>query len=190
LGHPSPQNRLANATAFRTRPPCVRAASPHHRFARRWLRSTPSNGWTACRMRLHMTFGDRFRSHLRSHARAYAYRGLRAFASLSMARSERLTMNNQVYLLIGALLCCTFSCGLAQAQNPACHLHAPTDYTSFSNQPLVIPNVGSLSACEQFNLQRFSARGRCHRSQDQVSIKQRSGPVNYSGVINPPDFLP
>jgi hypothetical protein len=111
-------------------------------------------------------------------------------ASLSMARSERLTMNNQVYLLIGALLCCTFSCGLAQAQNPACHLHAPTDYTSFSNQPLVIPNVGSLSACEQFNLQRFSARGRCHRSQDQVSIKQRSGPVNYSGVINPPDFLP
>jgi len=26
------------------RPPCVRAASPHHCFARRWLRSTTSNG--------------------------------------------------------------------------------------------------------------------------------------------------
>ena len=31
LGLPSRQNRLANATAIVPRPPCVRAASPHHR---------------------------------------------------------------------------------------------------------------------------------------------------------------
>ncbi|MET0002484.1 MAG: hypothetical protein ABW087_02565 [Candidatus Thiodiazotropha sp.] len=40
-------------------------------------------------MRLHRICGVRFRSHLRSYARAYAYRGLTAFASLSMAVSER-----------------------------------------------------------------------------------------------------
>ena len=40
-------------------------------------------------MRLHIAFGVRYRSHLRPYARAYAYRGLRAFASLSMARSVR-----------------------------------------------------------------------------------------------------
>ncbi|MET0005912.1 MAG: hypothetical protein ABW087_20095 [Candidatus Thiodiazotropha sp.] len=39
-------------------------------------------------MRLHRICGVRFRSHLRSYARAYAYRGLTAFASLSMAVSE------------------------------------------------------------------------------------------------------
>ncbi|MET0002765.1 MAG: hypothetical protein ABW087_04015 [Candidatus Thiodiazotropha sp.] len=38
-------------------------------------------------MRLHRICGVRFRSHLRSYARAYAYRGLTAFASLSMAVS-------------------------------------------------------------------------------------------------------
>jgi hypothetical protein len=37
---------------------------------------------------LHMPFGVRYHSHLRPYARAYAYRGLRALASLSMARSE------------------------------------------------------------------------------------------------------
>jgi hypothetical protein len=57
--------------------------------ARCWLRSTPTNGLTACRMRLHMPFGVRYHSHLRPYARAYAYRGLRALASLSMARSVR-----------------------------------------------------------------------------------------------------
>jgi len=31
LGHPSPQNRLANATPIVPQPPCVRATSPHHR---------------------------------------------------------------------------------------------------------------------------------------------------------------
>ncbi|MET0003040.1 MAG: hypothetical protein ABW087_05400 [Candidatus Thiodiazotropha sp.] len=41
-------------------------------------------------MRLHRICGVRFRSHLRSYARAYAYRGLTAFASLSMAVSEGL----------------------------------------------------------------------------------------------------
>ncbi|MET0006008.1 MAG: hypothetical protein ABW087_20605 [Candidatus Thiodiazotropha sp.] len=41
-------------------------------------------------MRLHRICGVRFRSHLRSYARAYAYRGLTAFASLSMAVSGRL----------------------------------------------------------------------------------------------------
>ncbi|MET0002942.1 MAG: sigma 54-interacting transcriptional regulator [Candidatus Thiodiazotropha sp.] len=40
-------------------------------------------------MRLHRICGVRFRSHLRSYARAYAYRGLTAFASLSMAVSGR-----------------------------------------------------------------------------------------------------
>ncbi|MET0002010.1 MAG: hypothetical protein ABW087_00085 [Candidatus Thiodiazotropha sp.] len=40
-------------------------------------------------MRLHRICGVRFRSHLRSYARAYAYRGLTAFASLSMAVSDR-----------------------------------------------------------------------------------------------------
>ena len=38
-------------------------------------------------MRLHIACGVRYRSHLRLYARAYAYRGLRALASLSMARS-------------------------------------------------------------------------------------------------------
>ena len=51
--------------------PC-RFATPSQ--ARCWLRRTPENGWTACRMRLHMPFAD-------------ASRGLRALASLSMARS-------------------------------------------------------------------------------------------------------
>ena len=68
--------------------PC-RFATPSH--ARRWLRSTPTNGLTACRMRLHMPFaglGPIGPKPLRPYARAYAYRGLRALASLSMARSE------------------------------------------------------------------------------------------------------
>jgi hypothetical protein len=68
-------------------PPCVRAASPHHRFARRRLRSTPTNGWTACRMHLHMPFGARYRSHLRPYARAYAYPGTRLVLCTSMAGS-------------------------------------------------------------------------------------------------------
>ena len=57
------------------------------------LRSAPTNGLTVCRMRLHMTsvgYGTyRPRRQLRTYARAYTYRGLRAFASLSMARSVR-----------------------------------------------------------------------------------------------------
>jgi dienelactone hydrolase len=39
-------------------------------------------------MRLHMPYSVRYRSHFRSYARAYAYRGLRALAPLSMARSD------------------------------------------------------------------------------------------------------
>ncbi len=69
--------------------PC-RFATPSH--ARRWLRSTPANGLTACRMRLHTPsagLGPLGPAPLRPYARAYAYRGLRAFASLSMARSAR-----------------------------------------------------------------------------------------------------
>ncbi|MET0005421.1 MAG: hypothetical protein ABW087_17565 [Candidatus Thiodiazotropha sp.] len=46
-------------------------------------------------MRLHRICGVRFRSHLRSYARAYAYRGLTAFASLSMAVSGRESCNRQ-----------------------------------------------------------------------------------------------
>ena len=71
------------------RPASVRFATPSQ--ARCWLRRTPTNGLTACRMRLHMPyvgFGTyRPRRQLRPYARAYAYRGLRAFASLSLARS-------------------------------------------------------------------------------------------------------
>ncbi|MET0005896.1 MAG: hypothetical protein ABW087_20005 [Candidatus Thiodiazotropha sp.] len=47
-------------------------------------------------MRLHRICGVRFRSHLRSYARAYAYRGLTAFASLSMAVSDRSKQVSQV----------------------------------------------------------------------------------------------
>ena len=70
--------------------PC-RFATPSQ--ARRWLRSTPSNGWTACRMRLHMvsagygTCGPFATPTIRTRLRLPA--GLRAFASLSMARSGR-----------------------------------------------------------------------------------------------------
>ncbi|MET0004644.1 MAG: hypothetical protein ABW087_13580 [Candidatus Thiodiazotropha sp.] len=46
-------------------------------------------------MRLHRICGVRFRSHLRSYARAYAYRGLTAFASLSMAVSGRVSWWHQ-----------------------------------------------------------------------------------------------
>ncbi|MCG7881680.1 MAG: hypothetical protein JAZ17_25845 [Candidatus Thiodiazotropha endolucinida] len=84
MGNPSPPFALAcHDSLLMPRPPCVRAASPPHRYARPWLRSTPSNGWTACRMLLHRICGVRFRSY----ARAYAYRGLTTFASLSMAVS-------------------------------------------------------------------------------------------------------
>jgi len=68
--------------------PC-RFATPSH--ARCRLRSTPANGLTACRMRLHMPFaglGPVGPNPLRPYARADAFRGLRALASLSMARSE------------------------------------------------------------------------------------------------------
>ena len=75
------------------RPPCVRAASPHHRFARRWLRSTPTNGSTVCRMRsaycLRRLRDLSIPSPLRQYARAYTFRGLRAFASLSSATRGR-----------------------------------------------------------------------------------------------------
>ena len=67
--------------------PC-RFATPSH--ARCRLRRTPANGLTACRMRLHMPFaglGPVGPNPLRPYARADAFRGLRALASLSMARS-------------------------------------------------------------------------------------------------------
>jgi len=78
--------------------PC-RFATPSH--ARCWLRSTPANGLTACRMRLHMPsagLGPIGPAPLRPYARAYAYRGLRALASLSMARSGR------ACLIVGLLM--------------------------------------------------------------------------------------
>ena len=52
--------------------------------------TVPTNGSTACRMRSAYrlrSFGTNAPSLLRQYARAYAYPGLRAFASLSMARS-------------------------------------------------------------------------------------------------------
>lgn len=67
--------------------PC-RFATPSH--ARCRLRSTPANGLTACRMRLPMPFagsGPIGPKPLRPYARADAFRGLRALASLSMGRS-------------------------------------------------------------------------------------------------------
>jgi hypothetical protein len=60
--------------------------------ARCRLRTTPANGLTACRMRLHMPylgFGTyRPPRQLRPYAHTDAYRELRAFAPLSMARSD------------------------------------------------------------------------------------------------------
>ncbi|MES9938603.1 MAG: hypothetical protein ABW153_19325 [Sedimenticola sp.] len=52
--------------------------------------------------------------------------------------------------------------GHAAAEPESCHLHAPTDYPTFSKQPLVIPAVGDLPACERFNRERFGSMGRCH----------------------------
>jgi hypothetical protein len=53
LRHPSPQNRLAYATAIGPRPPCVRRRTrlPPGPTA-------PANGSTACRMRLHTACGS------------------------------------------------------------------------------------------------------------------------------------
>ncbi|MET0002249.1 MAG: hypothetical protein ABW087_01340 [Candidatus Thiodiazotropha sp.] len=53
-------------------------------------------------MRLHRICGVRFRSHLRSYARAYAYRGLTAFASLSMAVSVRINDAAIVFFMFAA----------------------------------------------------------------------------------------
>ncbi|MET0005846.1 MAG: hypothetical protein ABW087_19755 [Candidatus Thiodiazotropha sp.] len=54
-------------------------------------------------MRLHRICGVRFRSHLRSYARAYAYRGLTAFASLSMAVSDGQQANHQPLFVTHAM---------------------------------------------------------------------------------------
>jgi hypothetical protein len=54
--------------------------------------TAPTNGLTASRMRSAYClrgFGTTAPAPLRQYARAYAYPGLRAFASLSMARSDR-----------------------------------------------------------------------------------------------------
>jgi len=78
--------RLRNFTGCS---PCIRGATPTSLQPRCPLRTTPANGLTACRMRLHTPCRDlRPLRQLRPNARSHAYRGLRAFASLSMARSE------------------------------------------------------------------------------------------------------
>ena len=72
------------------RPPCVRAASPHHRKLGAGYAALPQMAGRrvgcAC-IWSPLATGPAAPSPLRPYARAYAYRGLRAFASLSMARS-------------------------------------------------------------------------------------------------------
>jgi hypothetical protein len=94
-----------------------------------------------------------------------------------------------VHLLTGAILFNVLFCNLVQAKDVSCHLHAPSDYASFSKQPLVIPAVGNRLECEQLNLQRFNDRGRCHCAQDRIRIDS-SGPVDISPPVNRPDLLP
>ena len=73
------------------RPPCVRAATPHHRRLGAGSAALPQMAQRrvgcAC-MRPSPATGAAPPSPLRPHARAYAYRGLPALASLSMAGSE------------------------------------------------------------------------------------------------------
>jgi hypothetical protein len=99
-------------------------------------------------------------------------------------------MSSQAHLLTGVILCSVLFAKLAQSEDLPCHLHAPADYANFSKQPLVIPNVGDPAECEQFNLQRFSARGRCHCVQDRVSIQGRERPMDFSSATNQPELLP
>ncbi|MCU7854040.1 MAG: hypothetical protein KZQ80_17725 [Candidatus Thiodiazotropha sp. (ex Monitilora ramsayi)] len=68
----------------------------------------------------------------------------------------------------GTILITLSLCSQVQAREAACHLHAPDDFPTFSKQPLIIPSVGNLSACERLNSRRFSARGRCHCTRDGI----------------------
>jgi hypothetical protein len=99
-------------------------------------------------------------------------------------------MRSGAHLLTGATLFTLFICTLAQAKDVSCHLHAPDDYTRFSKQPLVIPAVGNPSECGQLNLERFSARGRCHCTQDKIDTTDSSGPAEFSPSMNRPELLP
>ncbi|MEW8508143.1 MAG: hypothetical protein AB2598_15710 [Candidatus Thiodiazotropha sp.] len=87
-------------------------------------------------------------------------------------------------LVLSALLC-----PYLHAREVACHIHAPDDYTPFSNQPLVIPNVGSPAACAELNLQRFGSRGRCHCAQGPAGIELR-GPVDFRRLNEQEGQLP
>jgi hypothetical protein len=43
--------------------------------------------------------------------------------------------------------------------------------------------------CEQLNLQRFNARGRCHCIQDRIGTDS-SAPADISPPVNRPELLP
>jgi hypothetical protein len=91
-GHPCPFRPLRSATTF-----CAPAVLRSQRGSTRRSPTAPTNDLSACRMRLHTASAGSGTSRtirstsapspLRPYARAYAYRGLRALASLSMARS-------------------------------------------------------------------------------------------------------
>lgn len=73
-------------------------------------------------------------------------------------------------------------CGVCYSQLHArevvCHIHAPDDYTPFSDQPLVIPAVGDRKGCEELNRLRFGSRGRCHCVEDSIGM-DRPGPIDF-----------
>ncbi len=86
------------------RPASVRFATPSQ--AQCWLRRTPTNGLTACRMPLQMFSagsGKHSLRHCENPSGPYVYRRLPAFASLSMAGSVR-SDANVLFSYIG-LLC-------------------------------------------------------------------------------------
>ncbi|MET0072585.1 MAG: hypothetical protein ABW096_21340 [Candidatus Thiodiazotropha sp.] len=81
-------------------------------------------------------------------------------------------MNRVWRSFISATLLYALICPHLHAREAVCHIHAPDDYTPFSNQPLVIPAVGNQAECEQLNLERFSSRGRCHCTQDPIGMER------------------
>ncbi len=87
-------NLLARVRPAPNRRSATSSAQGHARAAHR----SYANDSTVCRMRLHIAFaasGPLAPTRLRRYARAYTYPGLPAFASLSMAGSERQNRRNE-----------------------------------------------------------------------------------------------
>ncbi|MBT2968426.1 MAG: hypothetical protein KME56_02800 [Candidatus Thiodiazotropha sp. (ex Ctena orbiculata)] len=91
--------------------------------------------------------------------------------------------------LAATILLCAVLTPHLHAREAVCHIHAPDDYTPFSNQPLVIPSVGDRTACEQLNRERFGSRGRCHCTQDAIGMERR-GPMDFRRMNEQPGQLP